>query len=71
MENIAISTIVGTSSHINLYLLHSPQETILLKRKEYNQAAVGLVKTYGMEWTSVDDIKGVYTKLFGTPQVNT
>lgn len=42
--------------------------SLLARTGAYRLAAAGLVKTHGKEWTRVDDIKDVYTELFGTPQ---
>jgi hypothetical protein len=42
-----------------------------VKTKKYGEEAKKLVMANGYEWNSVDDIKGVYTEVFRTPQVNT
>ena len=54
-----------------LTFIPSPQFNIGVKTKKYGEEAKKLVMTNGYEWNSVDDIKGVYTDVFGTPQVNT
>jgi len=42
-----------------------------MKSKIYAEEAKKIVMANGFEWRNVDDIKGVYTEVFGTPQVNT
>ena len=55
------------------HLLPSPQLNIDKKIVVYDLAAVDLVSTCTSrkKGNSVDDIKDVYTEVFGTPKVNT
>jgi hypothetical protein len=44
---------------------------MFIKLPIYQLDANELVKKYGKTWTSVDDIKNVYTGVLGIPKVNT
>ena len=45
------------------------QFNIDMKTKIYREESKRLVMTHGYDWKHVDDVKTVYTPVFGVPQV--